>query len=208
VGVPQRRSRGDVRGKLTRPFPSSPRSSSPGIDLSNISFAESAFADVDLSECKLRGTSFYKCDLQSVLFDRCDARDEVRATLRLREAADDPRGVLKSAPATNLAIVLGWRHAFIMRERCEVCKNFRPETEFAGDRRTILLEYEVRPVRLCIGHARIAANSGVQSFEDLRELYGSGRRSFVPRRGPIAAASDEDRRLSRGRRATDVSRAS
>jgi hypothetical protein len=93
-----------------------------------------------------------------------------------------------------------------MRERCEVCENFRPETEYAGDRRTILIEYGVRPVRLCIGHARIAANSGVQSFEDLRELYGSGRRSFVPRRSPKDTGSGYLRE-GPGRRSTDAHRA-
>lgn len=33
------------------------------------------------------------------------------------------------------------------------------------------------------GHARIAQNSNVTSFEQLRALYGAGRRSHVPRRG-------------------------
>ena len=88
-----------------------------------------------------------------------------------------------------------------MRERCEVCQNFRPDVEFAGDRNTVLVPFDVRPVRLCVGHARIAKNSGVTTFEGLRELYGSGRRSFVPRRTPGGDATYE--RRSYGRRATD-----
>jgi hypothetical protein len=88
-----------------------------------------------------------------------------------------------------------------MRERCEVCENFRPDVELAGDRKTVMVEYGVRSVRLCIGHARIAANSGVTTFDGLRELYGSGRRSFVPRRAPGGDATYE--RRSYGRRASD-----
>ena len=66
------------------------------------------------------------------------------------------------------------------------------------------MPFDVRPVHLCVGHARIAENSGVASFEELRELYGSGRRSFVPRRSPGSRIGNGTPR-SPGRRATDVS---
>ncbi len=91
-----------------------------------------------------------------------------------------------------------------MRQRCEVCENFRPDVEYEGDRRTVTVPLDVRAVRLCIGHARIAQNSGVTSFEALRELYGEGRRSFVPRRSPSAIPAADDRRQSIGRRARDA----
>jgi hypothetical protein len=87
-----------------------------------------------------------------------------------------------------------------MRERCEVCANFRPDVEFDGDRKTTLIPFGDRSVRLCRAHERIAANSGVTSFDGLRELYGSGRRSFVPRRG---ASRSEMYPQHAGRRATD-----
>jgi hypothetical protein len=90
-----------------------------------------------------------------------------------------------------------------MRERCEVCENFRPDVDFPGDRRTSLIPFDVRPVRLCAGHARIAQNSGVTSFEGLRELYGSGRRSFVPRRSDSTPTAFGKQRENPGRRATD-----
>ena len=90
-----------------------------------------------------------------------------------------------------------------MRERCEVCENFRPDVEFEGDRNTVLVPFDVRAVRLCMGHARIAARSGVTSFEELRDFYGSGRRSFVPRRSPGIGATSAEERRSPGRRATD-----
>jgi hypothetical protein len=90
-----------------------------------------------------------------------------------------------------------------MRQRCEVCENFRPDVEFAGDRNTVLVPFDVRAVRLCMGHARIAAKSGVTSFEELRELYGSGRRSFVPRRGAGVETAMGEQRQTAGRRATD-----
>ena len=84
-----------------------------------------------------------------------------------------------------------------------MCENFRPDVEFEGDRKTVMVAFDVRSVRLCVGHARIAAKSGVTSFEELRELYGSGRRSFVPRRAPDGAVRANDQRRSSGRRASD-----
>ena len=65
------------------------------------------------------------------------------------------------------------------------------------------LSLGVRSVLLCRGHARIAKNSGVRTFAGLRELYGSGRRSFVCRRGPEAEPARKDRRKNPGRRASD-----
>jgi hypothetical protein len=93
-----------------------------------------------------------------------------------------------------------------MRERCEVCENFRPEQAAQPRERLVELTLDVRPVLLCRGHARIAESSGVRSFEALRELYGSGRRSFVPRRRPIRRKRRDDQRAGRGRRATDAAR--
>lgn len=72
-----------------------------------------------------------------------------------------------------------------MSHPCEVCASFRPGAEFGDDYRVIEVQFDVRSVHLCVAHARIAENSGVKSFEELRELYGEERRrSFVPRRRP------------------------
>jgi hypothetical protein len=56
---------------------------------------------------------------------------------------------------------------------------------------------------LCVAHARIAGNSGVDSWEQLRELYheSDGKRSFVPRRARGPAESEP---RHGGRRATDL----
>ncbi|HEY1960147.1 MAG TPA: hypothetical protein VGH28_31275 [Polyangiaceae bacterium] len=82
-----------------------------------------------------------------------------------------------------------------MRARCEVCEGFRPGAEHGASYRVIEVPLDVRVVRLCVAHARIAERSGAKTFEDLRELYGEGRRSFVQRRTPHRTG---------GRRATDV----
>lgn len=89
-----------------------------------------------------------------------------------------------------------------MENRCEVCEGFRPGAEFGDRYRVVEVQFDVRRVHLCVGHKKIAENSGVTSFEELRALYGTGRRSFVPRRGvgPVVAG---DARQGRGRRATD-----
>jgi hypothetical protein len=89
-----------------------------------------------------------------------------------------------------------------MRQRCEVCENFRPDNEFEGDRNTVLVNLDGRRVLLCVGHLRIARNSGVTTFEGLRALYGSGRRSFVPRRERSATLGNYERQ-GHGRRAGD-----
>jgi len=90
-----------------------------------------------------------------------------------------------------------------MQNRCEVCENFRPGTDFGGRYRVIEVLFDARSVHLCVGHHKIAQNSGVTSFDELRELFGTGRRSFVPRRGRGLQVFD-DQRLGRGRRASDA----
>ncbi len=90
-----------------------------------------------------------------------------------------------------------------MQDRCEVCETFRPGAEFGVRYRVVEVLYDARPVHLCVGHHKIAQNSGVTTFEELRELFGSGRRSFVPRRGRNLQVFD-DQRLDRGRRASDA----
>lgn len=90
-----------------------------------------------------------------------------------------------------------------MEDRCEVCENFHPGAEFGGHYRVVEVMFDARPVHLCVGHHKIAQNSGVKSFEELRELFGTGRRSFVPRRGRRLQVFD-DQRWGVGRRATDA----
>lgn len=91
-----------------------------------------------------------------------------------------------------------------MRERCEVCESFRPEGGIVPGQKIVEVPFDARRVLLCTGHARIAENSGVTSFEALRELYGSGRRSFVPRRAARSSAEGAEKREGAGRRASDV----
>jgi hypothetical protein len=92
-----------------------------------------------------------------------------------------------------------------MRPRCEVCESFHPNAEFGDGYRVVEVQFDVRVVHLCVAHARIAKNSGVDSFEGLRQIYGEseGRRSFVPRRGASAPRANDERR-SPGRRASDA----
>jgi hypothetical protein len=85
----------------------------------------------------------------------------------------------------KLGLVAQRRHFGRMNHVCEVCASFRPGAEFGPSYRVVMVQFDVRPVHLCVAHARIAESSGVKSFEALRELYGEdgeGRRSFVPRR--------------------------
>jgi len=98
------------------------------------------------------------------------------------------------------------RHADGMNRRCEVCENFRPDAEYDPTQKLVSMTFDARRVLLCTGHARIAANSGVSSFEQLRAFYGSGRRSFVPRRARESAPEATNRRQSPGRRAIDARR--
>jgi hypothetical protein len=91
-----------------------------------------------------------------------------------------------------------------MRQHCEVCAAVRPEAAAVPEEKLVYLEFAARTVRLCMGHARIAQNSGVRSFEELRELYGTGRRSHVPRRGQETFEGSDEKRRRTGRRATDA----
>lgn len=91
-----------------------------------------------------------------------------------------------------------------MRQRCEVCESFRPDADLRKSEKLVEVPLDVRPVLLCTGHALIAQNSGVQSFAGLRELYGRGRRSFVPRRRPSVTGQANEKRATRGRRTTDA----
>ncbi len=91
-----------------------------------------------------------------------------------------------------------------MAQHCEVCEVFRPELVSAA-RELVEVKLDVRSVLLCRGHARIAKNSGVRSLRALRELYGSGRRSYVSRRGTDGEPKRSERRTKVGRRATDLS---
>lgn len=91
-----------------------------------------------------------------------------------------------------------------MKQRCEVCENFRPGVELDPAMQFVEWAFGSRRVALCRGHARIAENAGVASFEELRELYGRGRRSFVPRRDPSLGSFSGERRKSAGRRAQDA----
>lgn len=85
--------------------------------------------------------------------------------------------------------------------RCEVCRNFRPEGDLIPNRPLEYITYGARKLLLCRAHAGIAVNSGVTSFDELRELFkeSNGKRSYVPRR---ALASHQQREV--GRRATDI----
>jgi hypothetical protein len=87
-----------------------------------------------------------------------------------------------------------------------VCENFRPDAEVDPSRPLVTVIFDTRSVLLCRGHARIAERSGVKSFEELREFYGKGRRSFVPRRAREPSAAGDDRRGSPGRRSSDLHR--
>jgi hypothetical protein len=73
-----------------------------------------------------------------------------------------------------------------MQQRCEVCENFRPEGDLVPGRKLEEVTFGARKVLLCRAHAGIATNSGVTTFEELRELYTEQRgiRSYVPRRSP------------------------
>jgi hypothetical protein len=84
---------------------------------------------------------------------------------------------------------------------CEVCENFQQQAK-RDTLKIVEVKFPERPVLLCTGHAKIADNSGVQSFEQLRDLYGSGRRSYVPRRRPAELQPSGVARHP-GRRATD-----
>ena len=90
-----------------------------------------------------------------------------------------------------------------MKQRCEVCENFRPEGDLKPGRKLEQVKYGSRTVLLCRAHAGIAESSGVSTFEGLRELYSEsqGARSYVPRR---ARGVNRGKARSPGRRASDA----
>ena len=102
--------------------------------------------------------------------------------------------------AEKLARFSSVSHRLGMEHDCEVCASL--PRAISPARTMAEIQLDERAVVLCRGHARIAANSGVTDFEGLRALYGSGRRSHVPRRDPLAAKAGE-KRASLGRRVTD-----
>lgn len=91
-----------------------------------------------------------------------------------------------------------------MRQHCEVCEAMRSEAGPVPEEKLVYVEFPKRTVRLCVGHALIARNSGVHSFEQLRALYGSGRRSHVARRGSDPSGRWKDKRKNPGRRLSDA----
>jgi hypothetical protein len=93
-----------------------------------------------------------------------------------------------------------------MQPQCEVCENFRPDAEFDPSRKLVEVVFDSRSVLLCRAHAGIAERSGVTSLAELREYYGTGRRSFVPRRERGSTPHMNERRGDAGRRASDIRR--
>jgi hypothetical protein len=92
-----------------------------------------------------------------------------------------------------------------MAQRCEVCETFRATGDLKPGRELLEVSFGERTVQLCRAHAGIAKNSGVSSFEALRELFAesAGQRSYVSRRGrSTALLSREPRNV--GRRTTDA----
>lgn len=100
----------------------------------------------------------------------------------------------------------GWRTLPTMQQRCEVCENFRPEGDLKPGRKLEEVTFGTRRVLLCRAHAGIAQNSGVTTFEELRELYTEqhGGRSYVPRRARTVKLSTSQSPRSPGRRIADA----
>lgn len=90
-----------------------------------------------------------------------------------------------------------------MLHRCEVCQSFRPRGDLDPARKLLEVTFGERRVLLCSGHAGIAHNSQVSSFDELRALYAEseGKRSYISRRA--RGASDGNLR-SAGRRSGDL----
>jgi len=93
-----------------------------------------------------------------------------------------------------------------MEHRCEVCRSFRPRGALDPARELLEVSFGERRVLLCKGHAGIAQNSQVSSFDELRALYAEseGQRSYISRRA--RGASREGTPRSAGRRAVDLAR--
>jgi hypothetical protein len=94
-----------------------------------------------------------------------------------------------------------------MEKRCEVCESFRPQGDLKAGRELLEVSFGDHQVLLCRGHAGIAKNSEVTSFQELRALYAEskGQRSYLSRRSRAARAVMTQPR-SVGRRATDTAR--
>jgi len=92
-----------------------------------------------------------------------------------------------------------------MAQECEVCGSFRPRGALDTAHVLVEVSFGGRLVLLCRGHAGIAKNSRVSSFDELRALYAEsdGKRSYVSRRARTAAAGGAKPR-SPGRRASDT----
>lgn len=89
-----------------------------------------------------------------------------------------------------------------MVQRCEVCASFEPEG-IVVRQKLVAMHFRARTVLLCAKHARVAESARVMSFEGLRNLFRSGRRSFIPRRDPRSVAPPGEQRRGAGRRAVD-----
>jgi hypothetical protein len=94
-----------------------------------------------------------------------------------------------------------------MEKRCEVCESFRPQGGLKAGRELLEVSFGDHQVLLCRGHAGIAKNSEVTSFQELRALYAEskGQRSYLSRRSRAARSALSQPR-SVGRRATDAAR--
>jgi len=93
-----------------------------------------------------------------------------------------------------------------MEHRCEVCDSFSPRRQHDPTRALLEVSFGDRRVWLCRGHAGIARNSEVSSFEELRTLYAEseGKRSFISRRTQAGSSAAVPR--SAGRRSGDLAR--
>ena len=94
-----------------------------------------------------------------------------------------------------------------MEKRCEVCESFRPQGDLKAGRELLEVSFGDHQVLLCRGHAGIAKNSEVTSFQELRALYAEskGQRSYLSRRSRASRLAVSQPR-SEGRRATDAAR--
>jgi len=92
-----------------------------------------------------------------------------------------------------------------MEHRCEVCESIRARGDLGAPRALLEVPFGDRSVKLCRGHAAIAKNSGVSTFDDLRALYAEshGQRSYIARRAANAHSEGHEAR-SAGRRANDL----
>jgi hypothetical protein len=93
-----------------------------------------------------------------------------------------------------------------MEYRCEVCESFRPRGDLGPARVLLEVSFGERQVMLCRGHAGIAQNSRISSFDELRALYAEseGKRSYISRRARTGSSDGKPRNA--GRRTGDLSR--